>query len=876
MKDTKHISHKLRGRILSAAAAVLFAAGLTGCHETEPLPVTEQVPVSVAAMGSHRTKGYVEGTTMADTPWDRLHDGMADGEKEPRTIRLTAWLQPQSGAEQEYFRNELFEKNANGETDGLWHHAPALYWPFGGRLDFLAYSSMIPFGDADITWHGGKSTDALELAVDRSYTQDDILFSFVRDRVAGNSDGHVPMVFDHAQAWIEFRVRSNVADVVTLRDIVLEDIYTDGLLVIDHPFATAEASWNFRLSRREDISVDDSWRVKGGYLGTQTQYLDMLIPEQAQKSIFVKYSFKGSPIILEHRYPLVEGATWLMGKKYIYDITITPTEIKIAPSTVDWDSDVVDIPDDAVYITGDAVDNIGDGFTFTRQSRYYWRADASQDYARVPASAIDGTWGATVSFPEGEDVVTLSFDGSVYSVSITSADLMRNYMKMTFASSGEVSFTGANALEYSLDGGAWTAYSGPVAVASGGVLRWRGDNASYDGQTFASTAVYSASGNLLSIIDADGFEDVTAVGDYAFRSLFRGSTTLTDASSLTVPAATIGAGAMQTMFYGCTGLQHGPSELPAVTLGADAYRGMFYNCSAMADAPAVAATEIPSGAMRSMFYGCAALTAAPEVHIASVADYSLYEMFRNCSSLTDAAAFHLDTDTAAPYSYRYLFSGCSSLVKAPEIYVNGEAPKMCCANMFYQCTSLVDASSVHLNAETVGESAYQSMFNRCSALEVGPYMGAMHMSYRSCYLMFIYCAHLTVAPAFRVVEAAEGCCQQMFENATGVEDVSGVRLPSVAKDAYRSMFHNVPLITKAPDLPVKALGEAVGCYANMFSECSALSEVRMLAEDEAIGNYTGNWLNAVSATGTFHKSAAALWEDVSKNGVPEGWTVIYE
>ena len=38
-------------------------------------------------------------------------------------------------------------------------------------------------------------------------------------------------------------------------------------------------------------------------------------------------------------------------------------------------------------------------------------------------------------------------------------------------------------------------------------------------------------------------------------------------------------------------------------------------------------------------------------------------------------------------------------------------------------------------------------------------------------------------------------------------------------------------------------------------------------------NYTGNWVDGVSATGTFVKNSAATWNVSGVNGVPSGWTV---
>lgn len=46
----------------------------------------------------------------------------------------------------------------------------------------------------------------------------------------------------------------------------------------------------------------------------------------------------------------------------------------------------------------------------------------------------------------------------------------------------------------------------------------------------------------------------------------------------------------------------------------------------------------------------------------------------------------------------------------------------------------------------------------------------------------------------------------------------------------------------------------------------------LFVENEGYGT-TSNWLDGVSSSGTFVKNAAATWNVVGANGVPEGWTV---
>jgi len=62
----------------------------------------------------------------------------------------------------------------------------------------------------------------------------------------------------------------------------------------------------------------------------------------------------------------------------------------------------------------------------------------------------------------------------------------------------------------------------------------------------------------------------------------------------------------------------------------------------------------------------------------------------------------------------------------------------------------------------------------------------------------------------------------------------------------------------------------------MFRNCSSLNYVKaMFYFKEGESTNTGNvynWLNGVSATGTFVKNSKATWNN-TEWGIPSGWTV---
>lgn len=79
-------------------------------------------------------------------------------------------------------------------------------------------------------------------------------------------------------------------------------------------------------------------------------------------------------------------------------------------------------------------------------------------------------------------------------------------------------------------------------------------------------------------------------------------------------------------------------------------------------------------------------------------------------------------------------------------------------------------------------------------------------------------------------------------------------------------------LTTAPELPATTL--ASFCYFNMFSRCSKLNSITMLATDISASNCLNEWVSGVASTGTFTKAAEMTTLPTGTSGIPEGWTVV--
>jgi len=72
-------------------------------------------------------------------------------------------------------------------------------------------------------------------------------------------------------------------------------------------------------------------------------------------------------------------------------------------------------------------------------------------------------------------------------------------------------------------------------------------------------------------------------------------------------------------------------------------------------------------------------------------------------------------------------------------------------------------------------------------------------------------------------------------------------------------------------LPATTL--AGSCYNMMFQGCTNLNYVKCLATDISAEWCLDEWLDGVSASGTFVKASGATWAVAGENGIPSGWTV---
>lgn len=336
--------------------AAIAALCLTACNKQDKAAVASepQFEIGLVNAANISTKGYVTGATMEDNLYNALHygdEGMAASHSW-RDIRLSAYLTPGAGqtfASKTYFEDEIWRTDAAGAASSWKHHDGSafvpVYWPMDGQLQFLGISMTEDLSGSAVSWNSTNPANGVTLTIGDKFMQDDVMYADCPAR-GSDSGAAVPMTFRHTQAWIEFAIQADVTDIVTLKDIVVENVYTRGDVTVGPVIspATENVIWNFDREATRNLSMPDNYTgdaVKQGYdkllkvsapaAATDIKYFDVLLPKQAKTSFVIYYTLAGQDTVLEFRYDL-DGATWNAGSKYVYAITFKPHEIIVNPT----------------------------------------------------------------------------------------------------------------------------------------------------------------------------------------------------------------------------------------------------------------------------------------------------------------------------------------------------------------------------------------------------------------------------------------------------------------------------------------------------------------------------------------------------------------
>ena len=325
-----------------------------------------------------------------------------------------------------------------------------------------------------------------------------------------------------------------------------------------------------------------------------------------------------------------------------------------------------------------------------------------------------------------------------------------NYLRFKFITDGQVRWQNKKGdIQYSKNGGAWTAFNGTIVSMSVGDEIWFKGNLTSGcggsgGESIASkfytSGNFYVSGNVQSLCS---FNNTLQSNHFAYLFTKCVGLNIDDNKPLILPATTMTNYCYFHMFENCTSLTSAP-ELPATTMAGSCYAYMFKDCTSLTSAPELPATTLGHNCYAYMFQGCTWLTSGPDELPATTLTNSCYQaMFKDCLSLTSAP--ELPATTLTSYCYESMFSNCSSLTTAPELPATTLAGS-CYAYMFQGCSSLTSVPD-KLPATTLAGSCYYSMFSSCTSLTKAPELPATTLV-SNCYNnMFYYCSSLNYIKA---------------------------------------------------------------------------------------------------------------------------------
>lgn len=448
---------------------------------------------------------------------------------------------------------------------------------------------------------------------------------------------------------------------------------------------------------------------------------------------------------------------------------------------------------------------------------------------------------------------------------------IKDYLCVTMPLGGNVRLIGdkpttMNYVKMSSDGRNWQDITnidlgaGDKVYIKGSGSAFGKNNGNYSWQ-FQIQGTAFLSGNIMSLLYDDDFEDKTIVGKNAFAHLFSADSVskgIANISNLKLPATEVGDCAYINMFAGTSnGSYFHPftktPKLPATTLGIACYKSMFAY-SKVDEMPDLPATTLAEECYSNMFQGCSikevkvlpATTLATDcykymfanqltdIHIphnmlpATNLAAGCYEaMFSVCTKQTSIpsdllpATTHIDETTQtevtslAARCYSMMFSGCSKLTYIPDrLLLATKLAYNCYNKMFQGCTALTRIPRHLLPATTLAESCYQYMFAGCTAVTSIPqdFLPATTLA-KDCYAyMFQGCTGITELNAnlLPATEMAYGCYKYMF---SGTKPNSG------------NTFVNGVSIEKIPQGLLHATSLNDYCYEGMFAGCSHLNDI---------------------------------------------------
>src|SRR5574344_2313933 len=337
---------------LFAAAAMMLAA----CSNESDVYTGTQQEIGVSGLSQKSTRAVVSGTSLVD------------GSELPMWIHAN--YKDANSNYSKYIDNAEFIYEGND----LWKGKKPYYYPIDGttndKMDFMAYSlsknaskgpsnppTAVWSPDANVNNFTGETTtkELLKLTNLSLDGETDVMYS---DPCIGNScpAANAPtLTFHHALAWLYFNfTQGTISNVIKVKSIMVNDVSISGDVTVNYnynstptPSYETSVGWT-NLSTAAARKAFKSASTDGDDLNNTTQLNgSLLVPVQSRKSFTITYTLNNGGTVspdLTYTYPAATE-NWEAGKKYIYVITITLTEIKVKAVVTGYEENPnIDVP----------------------------------------------------------------------------------------------------------------------------------------------------------------------------------------------------------------------------------------------------------------------------------------------------------------------------------------------------------------------------------------------------------------------------------------------------------------------------------------------------------------------------------------------------
>lgn len=301
-------------------------ATLASCSKSEDIEAPQAQKEIAFSVATDKSRAPIENATFPET--------------------LSMYVSAYNSVSGKYFSGVEFSKAGTTWKAGK-------YWPVNGVTSFLAYAATSDVTSFNPTWGDDKYADKVEFTLNDGFYNSsesgttpyiDLLYASGEQK-AEKDYNSVSMTFKHTGAWVVFNVKLDsdlTGAKVTLNSFQLAKLFKGGKVVVDNTtYAGAKASWDFSGVTAADYGVE-SFTAKD--LSEDNYTFGAIIPEQNQTAIKFNYTLSSTAStgaafddqIVNFEYPLSRFDKWEMGKKYVYNITITFKEIEIKPEVTDW------------------------------------------------------------------------------------------------------------------------------------------------------------------------------------------------------------------------------------------------------------------------------------------------------------------------------------------------------------------------------------------------------------------------------------------------------------------------------------------------------------------------------------------------------------